>query len=106
MVAHIVTEVTSEAAVERMRALLELAAAEFEARREDVLSHTLIWPGGLDAERCAAFLQAVDRELAVLDSAGYVTVPRAGRFPLLAKSGIGIAVDVARISQVGSLAAG
>ena len=92
------------AAVERMRTLLEAAAAELEARREDVLSSTLIWPRGLDAEHCAAFLHAVDRELAVLDSAGYVTVPRAGRFPLLAKSGIGIAVDLQRIAQVGSLA--
>jgi hypothetical protein len=96
--------VASEAAVERMRALLEVAAAEFEARREDVLSSTLIWPRGLDAERCAAFLHAVDRELAVLDSAGYVTVPTAGRFPLLARSGIGVEVDAARVAQVGSLA--
>lgn len=91
------------AAVERMRTLLEAAAAELEARREDVLSSTLIWPRGLDAERCAAFLHAVDHELAVLDSAGYVTVPR-GRFPLLAKSGIGIEVDLERVVQVGSLA--
>jgi hypothetical protein len=92
------------AAVERMRRLLEAAAAELEARREDVLSSTLIWPGGLDAERCAAFLHAVDSELAVLDSAGYVTVPRGGRFPLLAKSGIGVEVDLQRVAQVGSLA--
>jgi hypothetical protein len=89
-----------------MRTLLEAAAAELEARREDVLSHQLIWPSALDAERCEAFLRAVDRELAVLDAAGYVTVPRAGRFPLLAKSGIGVAVDVHRVAQVGSLAAG
>jgi hypothetical protein len=95
--------VNEVAAVERMRTLLEAAAAELEARREDVLSSTLIWPRGLDAERCAAFLHAVDRELAVLDSAGYVTVPRAGRFPLLAKSGIGIEVDLQRVAQVGSL---
>jgi hypothetical protein len=96
--------VNDVAAVERMRTLLEAAAAELEARREDVLSSTLIWPRGLDAECCAAFLHAVDRELAVLDSAGYVTVPRAGRFPLLTKSGIGLSVDAARIAQVGSLA--
>lgn len=89
-----------------MRALLGAAAAELEARREDVLSSTLIWPLGLDAERCEAFLLAIDRELAVLDSAGYVTLPRAGRFPLLAKSGIGIEVDLQRVAQVGSLAAG
>ena len=87
-----------------MRTLLEAAAAELEARREDVLSSTLIWPRGLDAERCAAFLHAVDHELAVIDSAGYVTVPRAGRFPLLAKSGTGVEVDVQRVAQVGSLA--
>ncbi len=91
------------AAVERMRTLLEAAAAELESRREDVLSSTLIWPLGLDAERCAAFLHAVDHELAVLDSAGYVTVPRAGRFPLLARSGMGIEVDLQRVAQVGSL---
>jgi hypothetical protein len=89
-----------------MRTLLEAAAAELEARREDVLSSTLIWPHGLDAERCAAFLHAVDHELAVLDSAGYVTVPRAGRFALLAKSGTGIEVDVARLTQVTALATG
>jgi hypothetical protein len=97
--------VATEAAVERMRTLLEAAAAELEARREDVLSSTLIWPHGLDAEGCAAFLHAVDHELAVLDCAGYVTVPRAGRFPLLAKSGTGVEVDLARVAQVGSLAA-
>ena len=64
-----------------MRALLEAAAAELEAQREDVLSSTLIWPRALDAERCAAFLHAVDHELAVLETAGYVSVPSAGRFP-------------------------
>jgi hypothetical protein len=96
--------VNDVAAVERMRTLLEAAAAELEARREDVLSSTLIWPRGLDAERCAAFLHAVDRELAVLESAGYVTVPRGGRFQLLAKSGIGVGVDLQRVAQVGSLA--
>ena len=92
------------AAVARMRTLLEAAAAELEARREDVLSSTLIWPRELDAEHCAAFLHAVDRELAVLDSAGYVTVPRSGRFPLLTKAGIGIGVDLQRVTQIGSLA--
>jgi hypothetical protein len=98
--------VATEAAVERMKVLLEAAAAELESRREDVLSSRLIWPRGLDAERCAAFLDAVDRELAVLDTAGYVTVPRAGRFALLAKSGVGVGVDVARIAQVSELATG
>ena len=87
-----------------MRALLEAAAAELALRREDVLSGRLIWPEGLDAARCAAFLQVVDHELAVLDSAGYVTVPRSGRFPLLAKSGIGVGVDVARVAEVTALA--
>ena len=89
-----------------MRTLLEAAAAELESRREDVLSSTLIWPSGLDAERCAAFLHAVDHELAVLDRCGYVTVPRAGRFPLLAKSGVGVGVDLARLDQVTALVAG
>jgi hypothetical protein len=98
--------VATDAAVERMRTLLEAAAAELEARSEDVLSSLLIWPRGLDAERCAAFLNAVDHELAVLDSAGYVTVPRAGRFQLLARSGIGVGVDVARVAQVTALATG
>jgi hypothetical protein len=98
--------VANDAAVERMRVLLETAAAELESRREDVLSSRLIWPLALDAERCEAFLLAMDRELAVLDTAGYVTVPRAGRFPLLAKSGIGVGVDVARVAQVTALATG
>jgi len=89
-----------------MRTLLEAAAAELEAQREDVLSSTLIWPRALDAERCAAFLHAVDHELAVLETAGYVSVPSAGRFPLLAKSGIGVGIDVARLAQVTALAAG
>jgi hypothetical protein len=97
--------VATEEAVERVRALLEAAAAELEAQREDILSSTLIWPRSLDAERCAAFLHAVDHELAALDSLGRVTVPRAGRFPLLAKSGIGVGVDVARLTQVTALAA-
>lgn len=94
-------------AVDRMRSLLQAAAAELEARREDVLSSTLIWPrDGLDADDCAAFLLAIDERLAALDAAGYVTVPRSGRHPLLLKSGIGIAVDVSRVAQVGRLAAG
>jgi hypothetical protein len=92
--------------VERMRALLQAAAAELATEREDVLSSTLIWPRGLDAERCAAFLAAVDRELAVLDTMGRVTVPRAGRFAILAKSGIGVGVDVDRVAQVTALAVG
>ena len=92
-------------AVDRLRALLQAAAAELEARREDVLSSTLIWPrDGLDADDCAAFLLAIDERLAVLDAAGYVTVPQAGRYPLLRKAGIGVDVDVARLAQVGSLA--
>jgi hypothetical protein len=94
-------------AVDRMRELLEAAAAELEARREDVLSSMLILPrNGLDHDECAAFLRAIDAELAILDAAGYVTVPDAGRFPLLSRSGMGVGVDVARIAQVGSLAAG
>ncbi len=92
--------------VDRVRTLLQAAAAELEVRREDVLSSTLIWPDqGLDADDCAAFLLAIDEQLAVLDAAGYVTVP-SGRFPLLARSGIGVGVDVARLTQVGSLVAG
>ena len=76
-----------ERSVERVRNLLEAAAAELESRREDVLSKTLIWPSdGLDAADCAAFLLAIDERLAVLDAAGYVTVPD-GRFPLLSRSG-------------------
>jgi hypothetical protein len=98
--------VATDAAVERMRALLEAAAAELATQREDVLSGTLIWPRGLDAQRCAAFLDAVDHELAVLDSLGRVTVPRAGRFPILARSGIGVGVDVDRVAQVTALATG
>ena len=89
-----------------MRTLMEAAAAELAAQREDVLSSTLIWPRGLDAQRCAAFLDVVDHELAVLDSLGRVTVPRAGRFQLLAKSGIGVGVDAARVAQVTTLATG
>jgi hypothetical protein len=92
--------------VDRLRTLLEEAAAELAARREDVLSGTLIWPEqGLDAADCAAFLLAIDEQRAVLQAGGYVTV-RGGRFPLLAKSGIGVEVDAGRIAQVGALAAG
>jgi hypothetical protein len=93
--------------MERLRELLQAAAAELEARREDVLSSTLKWPtAGLDADDCAAFLLAIDEQLAVLDAAGYVTVPQSGRYPLLRKSGIGVGVDVARVAQVGQLAVG
>jgi hypothetical protein len=91
-------------AVERMRTLLQAAATELELRREDVLSSTLIWPSdGLDAADCAAFLLAIEEQLAVLDAAGYVTVPGSGRYPLLRKLGIGVAVDIARVSQIGRL---
>ena len=96
-----------QTSVERVRELLEAAATELENRREDILSSTLIWPDrGLEADDCAAFLLAIDERLAALDAAGYVTVPRSGRHPLLLKSGIGIAVDVSRVAQVGRLAAG
>jgi hypothetical protein len=92
--------------VDRVRTLLEAAAAELAARREDVLSGTLIWPErGLDADDCAAFLLAIDQQLAVLDTAGYVTVP-GGRLTLLSRSGIGVGIDLVHLAQVGSLAAG
>lgn len=93
--------------VERLRALLEAAAAGLQERREDVLGTRLVWPrDGLDAADCAAFLLALDERLAVLDAAGYVTVPGAGRFELLSRSGVGVGVDVQRVAQVGRLAAG
>jgi hypothetical protein len=93
-----------ENSIDRVRALLEAAAAELESRREDVLSRAVIWPDeGLDADDCAAFLLAIDEQLAVLDGAGYVTTP-GGRFPLLSRLGVGVGVDVARMAQVGSLA--
>lgn len=91
--------------VDRVRELLEKAAAELATRREDVLSGTLILPDrGLDADDCAAFLLAIDERRAVLDAAGFVTVP-GGRIALLSKSGIGVGVNAARLAQVGSLTA-
>ena len=91
--------------VDRLRELLEAAAAELATRREDVLSSTLIWPErGLDAADCAAFLLAIDQQLAVLDTAGYVTVP-GGRLTLLSRSGVGVGIDLGHLAQVGSLAA-
>jgi hypothetical protein len=90
---------------DRLRALLTAAAIELEQRREDVISSQLIWPSrGLDHDRCTAFLRAIDAELAIIEAAGYVSVPDEGRFPLLARSGIGVGVDVARVAQVGRLA--
>jgi hypothetical protein len=97
-------ERTHSTAEQRLRSMLEQAAAELEARREDVLSKTLIWPAGLGHDECAAFLKALDAELAILDAVGYVTVPDTGRYPLLSRSGIGVGVDVARVAQVASLA--
>src|SRR5262245_34751566 len=92
--------------VDQVRALLEAAAAELAARREDVLSSILIWPErGLDADDCAAFLLAIEQQLAVLDTGGYVTVP-GGRLTLLSRSGIGVGIDLAHLAQVGSLVAG
>lgn len=92
--------------VDRVRALLEAAAAELAVRREDVLSGTLIWPQrGLDADDCAAFLLAIDQQLAVLDAAGNVTVP-GGRLTLLSRSGIGVGIDLVHLARVGSLVAG
>ena len=88
-----------------MRELLEAAAAELAAQREDVLSSTLIWPRrGLEHERCAAFLKAIDGELAIIEAAGYVSVPQQGRLSLLRRSGVGVGVIVDHVTRVGQLA--
>ena len=89
----------------RLRELLERAAAELAAQREDVLSGTLIWPRrGLEHDRCAAFLKAIDAELAVIEAAGYVSVPHHGRLSLLRRSGVGVGVVVDSVTRVGQLA--
>ena len=90
---------------DRLRELLESAAAELVELREDVLSSTLIWPRrGLEHERCAAFLRAIDADLAVVEAAGYVTVPEQGRFSLLARSGVGVGIQVEHINRISELA--
>lgn len=98
-------------AVERLRELLVGCAEGFCLRRADVVSATVTWPRrGLGADEAGSFLRAVEQGFAVVDEAGYVTLPsvcpktRAGRYALLGKSGAGVSVNLEYLVQIGATA--
>ena len=95
----------------RLWALLIERAAGFAAAREDVLTANLLPPRrGLGRDESSSFLRAVDEGFAVVDRAGYVTLPMVqqkkpvGRYALFSKSGAGVSVNLEYLVQVGATA--
>lgn len=99
------------AEVDRLRELLERCADRFAERRQDVVSGTVTWPRrGLRTDEATSFLRAVDHDIAVVDEAGYVSMPTVrpklpnGRYALLSKSGSGVSINLEYLIQVGATA--
>ena len=95
----------------RLWSLLIERAVGFAAARDDVLTANLLPPRrGLGRDESASFLRAVDEGFAVVDSAGYVTLPLVqqkkpvGRYALFSKSGAGVSVNLEYVVQVGATA--
>lgn len=83
----------------------------FAAARDDVFTGNLVPPRrGLGRDESASFLRAVDEGFAVVDRAGYVTLPLVrqkkpvGRYALFSKSGAGVSVNLEYVVQVGATA--
>ena len=102
---------TDTAAVVRLRDCCGTAPWSSIARRDDVVSPDMVWPRrGLLHDEAASFLRAVDTGIALVDDAGYVTLPTVrpkrpeGRYALLAKSGNGVSVNLEYLIQIGATA--
>lgn len=97
--------------VGEMQALLVERAEVFAVRRPDVISPTLVMPRrGLRHDESTSFLRAVGEGIALVDEAGYVTMPTVrqkapiGRYALFSKSGTGVSVNLEYIIQIGATA--
>ncbi len=97
--------------VDRFRALLAGWAQGFAELRTDVLSGAMAEPRrGLLPDEASSFLRAMDAGVAVVDQAGFVTLPTvrpknpAGRYALFSKSGDGVALNLEYVIQVGAAA--
>ena len=91
--------------------LLIERSAGFASVRTDVASATLRPPRrGLRNDEAASFLRAVDSGVAVIDAAGFVTLPGlrqkkpAGRYALFSKDGPGVSVNLEYLIQIGATA--
>jgi hypothetical protein len=107
------TDLADERSADADRLWLDLKrwAVGFAARRTDVESAVLTWPArGLLADEARSFRRAVDQGIAVVDDAGYVSLPTvrpkkpAGRYALLSKSGHGVSVNLEYLVQIGATA--
>jgi hypothetical protein len=91
--------------------LLTARAAGFASVRTGVVSATVRRPRrGLRHDEAASFLRAVDAGVAVVDDAGYVTLPGVrqktpvGRYALFSKDGPGVSVNLEYLIQIGATA--
>ncbi len=101
----------SKRSVEALRELLLQCASGFAEQRSDVVSAKVRWPRrGLFPDEAASFLRAVETGTAVVDEAGYVSLPSVrskvpvGRYSLLSKSGNGVSVNLEYLIQIGATA--
>lgn len=99
------------AAVAHLKTLLAEWAQEFAHRRADVESATIVWPRrGLMSDEAASFLRAMAEGFALVDEAGYVSLPSvrtkapAGRYALLSKRGTGVSINLEYLIQIGATA--
>lgn len=105
------TSETDSAAVRDLWALLESWAPGFARTKEGVESSEIIRPRrGLNHDEAASFLRAVSSGLAVVDDAGYVSLPTVrqktpvGRYALFSRSGTAMSINLEYLIQVGATA--
>lgn len=98
-------------AVRELWQLLEDRAAGFARVKEGVESTEIINPRrGLHDDEATSFLSAVAPGLAVVDGAGYVTLPTVrqklpvGRYALFSRSGTAMSVNLEYLIQIGTTA--
>src|SRR4249919_2809526 len=96
-VARVPVPVSDSAAVRALWAMLEDRAPGFALVKEGVESTEIVRPRrGLHDDEAASFLRAVAAGVAVVDEAGYVTLPTVrpkvpvGRYALFSRSGTAI----------------
>ena len=104
-------EIHETDAVTRLKALVLGWAIAFAEHRTDIESPTITWPRrGLLDDEARSFLRAIDKGLAQVDDAGYVSLPTVrpktppGRYALLGKSGFGVSINLEYLIQIGTTA--